>query len=298
MEQRQLQFFVAVAEELSFTRAARRTHAVQSTVSASVRALERDLGAPLFERSTSKVTLTEAGKALLPQARRALDSLDQAREAVNGVLGGVTGSLRVGTLSGLTVVDLRSLVRDFRERYPEVQLSLSIDAAGTDGLLEGVRTGTLDVAFVGVQNPVPGVRLDPITTFQPRLLVPAHHPLATRDSVTRAEVAAEPFIDLPAGFCNRSRTDTDFRGAGITRQIAVEVSDLSTVPSFVESGIGIALVPPLVTETMTTVVAVPLDPPAESWTLAVATALSMAPTRATKAFLDLIDSHVVQRERY
>ncbi|GAA0487018.1 LysR family transcriptional regulator [Paractinoplanes deccanensis] len=298
MEQRQLQFFVAVAEELSFTKAARRTHAVQSTVSASVRALERDLGAPLFERSTTKVTLTEAGRALLPEARRALDSLDQARAAVEGVRDSVTGSLRVGTLSGLTVVDLRSLVRDFRERYPRVQLSLGVDAAGTDGLLESLRTGALDVAFVGVQSPIPGIRIEPITTFQPRLLVPAHHPLAGRERVTRAEVAGEPFIDLPTGFCNRTRTDNDFRGAGIARQIAVEVSDLSTVPGYVESGIGVALVPPLVTEVDAGVVPVELNPPAATWTLAVATAVSLAPTRATRAFLDLVGAHVVQRERY
>src|SRR4051812_1885406 len=93
VEQRQLQFFVAVAEELNFTRAARRTHAVQSTVSASIRALERDLGASLFRRTTTRVALTEAGRALLPEARRALDTLDQARAAVDGVREGLVGSL-------------------------------------------------------------------------------------------------------------------------------------------------------------------------------------------------------------
>jgi DNA-binding transcriptional LysR family regulator len=298
VEQRQLQFFVAVAEELSFTRAARRTHAVQSTVSASVRALERDLGANLFERSTTRVALTEAGRALLPEARRALDSLDQARAAVQGVHDAVTGSLRVGTLTGLTAVDLRGLVRDFRDRYPRVQLSLAVDAAGTDGLLRSLRDSSLDVAFVGVQADIPGVRSTPIATFQPRLLVPADHRLAGCERTTWAEVAGEPFIDLPLGFCNRSRTDNDFRGAGVTRQIAVEVSDLSTIPGFVESGIGIALVPPLVAEIGTRVVPVAIDPPAASWTLAVATAASTAPTRATAAFLELVGAHVVQTERY
>lgn len=299
MEQRQLQYFVAVAEELNFTRAAQRTHAVQSTVSASVRALERQLGAPLFERSTSRVALTEAGRALLPEARRALDALDQARAVVAGRQEGLTGSLRVGTLSGLTAVDLPGLVGDFRGRYPGVRLSLSMAAGGTDGLLAALRARELDVTFVGVQAAtVPDLRLDPIAEFQPRLLVPADHPLAQQAVVSPAALADEPFIDLPPGFCNRIRTDHDFRLAGITRTVAVEVSDITTIPGYVESGIGVALVPPLATEDGHRVVPVGLDPPAASWTLAAASLGGPAPSPVVRAFLDLVETHVVRRDRY
>ncbi|GIJ66919.1 LysR family transcriptional regulator [Virgisporangium ochraceum] len=298
MEQRQLQFFVAVAEELNFTRAARRTHAVQSTVSASIRALEKTLGTPLFERSTTRVALTEAGRALLPEARRALDQLDQARAAVDSLRAGVTGSLRVGTLAGLTAVDLPALVGDFRRRHPGVHLGLRVDAAGSEGLLRGLREHTLDVAFVGLETPtVPDLRVEPIATFQPRLLVPADHPLAGGGPVSPAALADEAFVDLPPGFCARTRTDNDFRRAGVSRTIAVEVSDLTTVPGYVASGIGLALVPPLSTEDVAAVAAVDLDPPASTWTLAVAR-LDAPPTRATRAFLDLVDSHVSHRDRY
>jgi DNA-binding transcriptional LysR family regulator len=289
VEQRQLEFFVAVAEELNFTRAAQRTHAVQSTVSASVRALERDLGAPLFDRSTTRVELTEAGRALLPEARRCLDSLDQARAAVDSTRAGITGSLRIGTLAGLTTVDLPALVGDFRERHPGVHLSLRVDAAGSDGLLAALRARTLDVAFVGVEAAsIPGLHLDPIATFRPRLLVPAGHRLASATTTTREAVIGEPFIDLPVGFCNRSRTDADFRGG---RTVAVEVSDVTTIPGYVESGIGVALVPPLATEAGAKVVAVGLDPPAQSWTLALAR-LNAEPTRAVRALLGLVAGHV------
>ncbi|MEU4626828.1 LysR family transcriptional regulator [Actinoplanes sp. NPDC023801] len=299
MEQRQLQYFVAVAEELNFTRAAQRTHAVQSTVSASIRALERHLGTPLFERSTSKVALTDAGKALLPEARRALDALDQARAAVAGLRDGLTGSLRVGTISGLTAVDLPGLVSDFRGRHPGVRLSLSMAAGGTDGLLAALRARDLDVAFVAVQTAnVPDLHLDPIAEFQPRLLVPLGHPLAGRAAVSPAALADEPFIDLPPGFCNRVRTDHDFRRAGITRTIAVEVSDITTIPGYVESGIGLALVPPLAAEDGRRVAAVDLEPPAASWTLAAASLGGPAPNPAVRAFLDAIDTHVVRRDRY
>ncbi|WP_433305082.1 LysR family transcriptional regulator [Actinoplanes sp. CA-030573] len=299
MEQRQLQYFVAVAEELSFTRAAQRTHAVQSTVSASIRALERHLGAPLFERSTSKVALTEAGTALLPEARRALDALDQARAVVAGLREGLTGSLRVGTLSGLTAVDLPGLVSDFRGRHPGVRLSLSMAAGGTDGLLAALRARELDVAFVAVQAAsVPDLHLEPIAEFQPRLLVPAGHPLAGRTAVSPAALADEPFIDLPPGFCNRIRTDNDFRRAGIVRTIAVEVSDITTIPGYVEAGIGLALVPPLAAEDGHRVSPVDLDPPAASWTLATASLIGPTPSPPVRAFLDLVDAHVVRRDRY
>ncbi len=299
MEQRQLQFFVAVAEELSFTRAAQRTHAVQSTVSASIRALERDLGASLFRRTTTRVALTEAGLALLPEAKRALDSLDQARAAVDGIREGLSGSLRIGTLSGLTVVDLPGLVRDFRERHPRVTLSLTIGGEGTEGLLADLHAHRLDLAFVGVPSTtIPGLHLDAIATFQPRLLVPAGHPLAGETSVSPAAVAGEPFIDLPPGFCNRVRTDDDFRRAGITRRIAIEVGELSAIPGYVESGIGVAMVPPLAAEAGARVVPVDLDPPAATWTLGVARSTTAAPTTAAHAFLDLVDDHVVRRDRY
>jgi DNA-binding transcriptional LysR family regulator len=299
VEQRQLEFFVAVAEELNFTRAARRTHAVQSTVSASIRALEKALGAPLFDRSTTHVKLTGAGRALLPEARRALDQLDRARAAVDGLRAGVTGSLRVGTLSGLTAVDMPALVGGFRRRHPGVHLSLRVDAAGSEGLLRGLREHTLDVAFVGLETPtVPDLRVEPIATFQPRLLVPADHPLAGARTLTPADVAGEAFIDLPPGFCNRTRTDNDFRRSGVTRTIAVEVSDLTTIPGYVGSGVGLALVPPLAAEAGAPVVPVDLDPPAATWTLAVARLAAPAPTRATRAFLDLVDDHVVHRDRY
>jgi DNA-binding transcriptional LysR family regulator len=299
VEQRQLQFFVAVAEELNFTRAARRTHAVQSTVSASIRALEKGLGVPLFERDTTRVALTDAGRALLPEARRALDSLDQARAAVDELRAGVTGSLRIGTLSGLTAVDVRSLVRDFRQRHPGVQMGLRTDAAGTGGLLDGLRSHRLDVAFVGVSSTeIPDLHLDPIATFRPRLLVPAGHPLAGRGPVTLAEVAGETFVDLPPGFCNRVRTDDDFRRAGLSRTVAVEVIELTTIPAYVESGIGVALVPPLAAEAGARVVPVEVDESVTPWTLAVARLSAAEPSRAARAFLDLVGAHVVRRDRY
>ncbi|MGW4336416.1 LysR family transcriptional regulator [Rhodococcus koreensis] len=299
MEQRQLEFFVAVAEELNFTRAAVRTHAVQSTVSASIRTLERNLGTQLFDRSTTKVTMTPAGLALLPRAKDVLESLHAARSAVEDSNAGVTGSLRIGTLSGLTTVDLPALVRDFRERHPKVHLHMTVEASGTTGLLDNLRKSILDAAFVGVNTlQLDGIELDPISTFEPRLLVGENHPLAQRDRVSIDSLAHEPFIDLPLGFCNRVRSDNDFRQAGITRNVVVEVSDLTTIPSYVESGIGIALVPPLRTDSASKVVAVQLDPPATPWTLALGWSSASPTTGALRAFINLIAEHTIDTEHY
>ncbi|BBH69085.1 LysR family transcriptional regulator [Actinoplanes sp. OR16] len=299
MEQRQLEFFVAVAEELNFTRAARRTHAVQSTVSASIRALERDLGTALFDRSTTRVTLTDAGRALLPEAKNALDSLDTARAAVEGAGLGLRGSLRVGTLSGLTAVDLPGLVGDFRRRHDGVRLTMTVAAEGSEGLLTKLRDNRLDVAFVGVDTlAIEGIDLTPIATFQPRLLVSESHPLAGCGTVDPGDLAGEPFIDLPAGYCNRVRSDNDFRRAGLTRSIVVEVTDLTTVPSYVAAGLGVALVPPLRAEAGTAVIPIPLDPPATPWTLAVARSATLPASRAVQAFHDLIPAHTTTTTEY
>ncbi|QWF20794.1 LysR family transcriptional regulator [Nocardioides sp. LMS-CY] len=299
MDQRQLEFFVAVAEELSFTRAARRTHAVQSTVSASIQVLERTLGTPLFVRSTTRVELTDAGRALLPEARHALDALEAARASVDGSRRGLTGRLRVGTLSGLTAIDLRGLLTSFRARYPGVRLSLSVDAAGSEGLLRRLRERDLDVAIVGVQaSHVPDIHLEPIVTFQPRLLVSVDHPLAGSEAVDPATLGDETFIDLPPTFCNRVRSDSDFLRAGVTRNIAVEVSEIGTIPAYVEAGIGVALVPPLATEAGAAVVAVDLDPPAAPWTLSLARNRNVAAAPAALAFLEMVDDHVAHRDCY
>ncbi|GLY16819.1 LysR family transcriptional regulator [Kineosporia rhizophila] len=299
MEQRQLEYFVAVAEELSFTRAAARTMAVQSTVSASIRTLERSLGVTLFDRSTTKVALTPSGRSLLPQAKRALEALDEARRAVGGICEGLRGSLRVGTLAGLSVVDLPGLVADFRQQHPGVQLHLSADPSGSEGLLEGLRSNALDLAFVGVESgDVRDIELTPIAEYQPRLLVPAGHPLAGAKAVSMNELSPSPFIDMPAGFCNRGRTDADFRRAGVARSIVVEVTDLTSIPGFVEAGAGVAVVPPLQTETGRRVVPVALDPPATPWILGLARPASTTRTRAAEAFTALVPNRTGATQRF
>jgi DNA-binding transcriptional LysR family regulator len=144
---RQLDHFVAAAEERHFTRAAQRLHIVQSGLSASIRALARELGAALFVRTTRRVTLTPAGHALLPQARRTLAAARAATDAVAAVQGLLRGTLAVGTMQILPpTVDLVAVLGRFHAAHPGVELHLR--HAGTGTLLEQVAAGTLDLALV------------------------------------------------------------------------------------------------------------------------------------------------------
>src|SRR3954469_17116911 len=155
MELRHFEYFVAVAEERSFTRAAARLHVVQSGVSAVIKALERDLGAALLERTSKRVVLTDAGEALLPRARAALDAARAARDAVDEVRGGLRGTLRFGILNSVAVIDVAAVLGAFHRTNPGVALQLTVSPQGSAGLLDALADGSLDVAIVSVPGRPP-----------------------------------------------------------------------------------------------------------------------------------------------
>src|SRR3954447_69291 len=161
MELRQLEAFVAAADEGAITRAADRLHVVQSAVSASVRRLEAELGTPLFVRRARGVTLTDAGRALLPHARAALGAAEAGREAVNAVRGGLSGTVRLGIMqSQSSRVSVPRLLRDFRDRHPGVELRVGHMGGSVERAAQ-VPGGALDLAFVALtgRDAPPGVEL-------------------------------------------------------------------------------------------------------------------------------------------
>ncbi|GAA3061647.1 LysR family transcriptional regulator [Streptomyces glomeratus] len=204
MELRQLGYFVTVAEELHFGRAAGKLHIVQSAVSQQIRRLERELGAELFDRSPRHVRLTAAGERLLPEARAVLAAADRARAAVLPPAG-----LRLGTSTGLGA-HLDRVLAAFARRRPEVPVELvSLPAAQR---LARVADGRLDAAFVRAAEPVPGVRVLPLWQDPLVAALPAGHPLATRAEIPLDELAglrlsitpraANPaLVDLVLGAC-------------------------------------------------------------------------------------------------
>src|SRR5690349_23433432 len=153
MDLRQLEYFVAVAEEANFTRAADRVHITQSGVSAQIRQLERELGTDLFDRSARTVRLTPAGAAALPHARAALAAAQAVRAACDDVNGLVRGRLRIGMVTGCTVTPLFDALAAFHRRHPRVEIALAED--NSQALLDDVRAGHADLALAAMAGVLP-----------------------------------------------------------------------------------------------------------------------------------------------
>jgi DNA-binding transcriptional LysR family regulator len=246
---RKLEVFTAVAEERSFTRAAARLHTAQSGVSTAIRALERELGTPLLDRTTQRVSLTEAGLALLPEALRILAAVEAARETVTQVGQGLRGRLRLGILYALTPGRVREALAAFRAELPAVELWLTAPGVrGTLDHLDRIRDGSLDLAIVITHGPVPDIDQQLLATDEVVLAVPVDHRLASHAELDLASVADEPFIEFPPGWGVRSSVDMAFAAAGVSRRITVQLNDMSTILDLVRLGLGIAFVPLSVAE--------------------------------------------------
>lgn len=288
VETRQLECFVAVAEELSFTRAARRLYAVQSTVSATIQALENELGVKLFDRSTRRVALSPAGKVFLPEAKAALEAFDRAREVVADASAGLRGSLRIGTLTSVGDLDLPDLLGAFHRRYPLVDLHVSVSITGSTGLAEDLRQGRLDIALLGLpESDLAGLDTKPLGSAPFVVLLPDGHRLGDRRSLTLADLADESFVDNPRGFGNRVALDRAFEALGTPRRVIVEVADLRAVPAYVAAGLGVAVVPDL--RLLAGVRTIPLEEPGLAWPLTIATRGERPPGRAARLLFELID---------
>lgn len=293
MDSRQLEYFVAVAEELSFTRAAQRLFTVQSTVSAAVRALETDLKATLFDRSTRRVTLSDAGQALLPEAKAALEAIDRARAVVEEASTGLRGNVRIGTMTKLGLVDLAELLGAFYQRYPLVEVQVTTSPTGSSGLADDVRHGRLDVALVGLnRGDMPGLEPRELATVPFVVLVPSNHRLAGRGAIRLADLAGERFVDMLRGFGNRTTVDRAFDTAGLPRRVQVEVPDLTTVPDYVRAGLGVAVIPELDQDDAAGVTRLRLTDVDLSWTLSAVTLSGRRPSRAVTALLDLMTAAI------
>lgn len=288
MDTRQLEYLVAVADEQSFTRAAERVFAAQSTVSAGIRSLERELGTPLFERDAHGVRLTDAGEAVLAEARAALRSVDRMRELADRD-GPLRGTVRVGIFTNLTTVDLPGIMGEFHRRHPAVDLRLGPSPSGSTGLIEDVRQGRLDIAFHGLPDAVLDLLTRPLVGSPFRAVLPETHPLAQKRAVSLVDLADEPWVDARAGFGNRVSLDRTFAGLGLTRRVPTELADLGEIPRFVAAGLGVAALPELTIIPATGAVVRPLREPVD-WRLSAIA--RKRPGRAAEALLALLEERI------
>ncbi len=244
MELRQLSHFVAVAEEGSFTKAARRLNYVQSALSVSVQALERELGVRLFDRTTHRVNLTGPGEALLPAARRTLTAADETRDLAAAVKGVLRGRLRVGIMQSLAFADVPGVLGQFHRQHPDVEIQVRPAAGGSASLVEELRHGGLDIAFIALEDRAGGVDAIPLGTENLVLVSGADRAPAGRRPVSLDTLVDATFVDFPTGWGVRTVVDRAFAAAGLHRRVTIEIADVATCLQLIRAGLGVAIVPP------------------------------------------------------
>ncbi|VVE32333.1 Hca operon transcriptional activator HcaR [Pandoraea eparura] len=253
MELRHLQYFIAVAEERHFTRAAARVGIQQPPLSLQIRQLEAELGGPLFVRLPRDVVLTELGEAFLPEARQVLERVARVKRRMQQISRGEAGQIRIG-FAGATYFEPRipAWIRDFRARYPDVQLHPQ--QSNTASLVTALVDEAVDVAFVRTPFEVPpGIVMVPVVDEPMVLVLPLGHAMCARQRVPLAALARDEFILLPREISPAlyDRTIAACESAGFHPKLGQEAPQITSIVPMVAAGFGVSLVPASVSQIRT-----------------------------------------------
>ena len=262
MELRHLRYFQAVAEELSYSRAAQRLRIAQPALSRAVQEVEAALGAQMLERNRRTVRLTPAGRVLLREAAILFERWDEAMRRVRRTAAGEEGELRIGYIGPPTQPFLGKLLREYRRRYPLV--SLHLEERTPERVWEMLAKGRLSLAFT---RPVPTAEAAGLRTIVLRkerlgAVLPVHHPLAKKSALAWKHLAHEPLIVLARreGVGLHDAVLAGCRAANFSPRLAYTPSLIGTVLSYVEAGVGVGIVPESVVTPETALRFVPLKP--------------------------------------
>jgi DNA-binding transcriptional LysR family regulator len=292
VELRHLEYFVAVAAELNFSRAAERIHVVQSALSASVGKLEKELGVELFDRTKRQIALTAAGEVFLAQAREVLHTAHRARTSVDAFRGQLTGTVTLGTLMSWGTLNLPAALEEFRGANPMVTVQLRQSITGSAGHLTAIADGQMDLALVSVGAPAsPLVMLRELMREPMVFVCEAGHPLADRRRVDLADLAGREFIQFPTGWGIRQRLDKAFADAGVQPVSAYEVADYAITAELIRHRLATTVLPASVAGRFPDLCTIPLRP-AMTWTLSLASATSQDANLAVNALVDTLVRHV------
>jgi len=287
MDVRQLEFFSAVAGELSFTRAADRLTIAQSAVSAGIRSLETELGLELFDRTRRQIKLTSSGELLLPKVRAALDALGEVRDAAEETTHAITGSISLGLMTSVTLIDVPRLLGRFRANHPGISVRLRAARRGSGGLIDDLATGELDLAFLALSGAVPApLSASPVASSPMVLVVPVGHRLASAREVHLGDLGDDEFIDLPPGYAARKIVDDAFTAAEVERRVMIEVSDIGTAAGYVSNSLGIALLPEFAAAGAANVVRLPVAN-VPNFSVYLAASRTRRASAAVRAFIEL-----------
>jgi DNA-binding transcriptional LysR family regulator len=244
MEVRQLQTFCVLAEELNFTRTAERVHTVQSNVTSQIKALEAELGSPLFDRLAKRVLLTEAGHRFLPYAEKALAAMEQGHRAVK--LGTEpAGPLHIGAPESVLAYRLPEVLKLFRKRYPKVELIFRPDS--DDKLTDALESGKLDLA-ISMSDAIDGEQLSSIRMRSEDIYLfgTPDHPLSKGKKVYPKDLVDQTLLLTETGCGYRKKLDMQLASANIRPQHITEFSSVEAIKQCVHAGMGLGLLPEVV----------------------------------------------------
>ena len=244
MEVRQLQIFRALAEELNFTRTAEKVHTVQSNVTAQIKALEEELGSPLFDRLGRRVTLTDAGRNFLPFAEQALAAMEQGQRAVQ-TGAEPSGPLKVGIPESILTYRLPQVLRIYHRRFPHVELNFRPQS--DDVLPVMLETGKLDMAVCMIDaSPNPAIKSIRLRAERIFLLAHTSHPLAGQRTVKPADLAGQTLLLTEGGCGYRLKLDRVMAMQNIRPGNVTEFSSVEAIKQCVAAGMGLGLLPAIV----------------------------------------------------
>jgi LysR family hydrogen peroxide-inducible transcriptional activator len=261
MEIHQLRYFVAVAEEGSFSRAAAKVRVAQPSLSQQIRKLEAEVGQPLFDRLPRSVVLTEAGRCLIGYARQILASIGDARRCVDELKGKIAGDVAVGAIPTIAPYVLPELVVTFQQHYPDVTLHIVEDV--TAGIVRRIEAGELDVALASTCQKSPSLGVEPFGAEPLLALVPEAHSLARQSEITFDDLKSQRFLLLHEMHCLSQQVHHQLESRRLHPEIALAGSQLSTIANMVAAGIGVSIVPQMMVRRHATpgCVTLPFAPP-------------------------------------
>ncbi len=243
MELRQLRYFVAVAEELHFGRAAERVHVVQPALSQQIKKLERELGVVLLARTRRRVSMTEPGRAFLKEARRVLSHAAAAVEAARRAAAGETGRLRLGYVDWAIYLQLPETLRAYRERYPEVDLQIA--EMGREAQQEAFSRGELDVGLFAYREGEGDFSYERVVSDPLMVVLPDTHRATNQARVRLETLADDPWVLFPRAFGSRylEVVVAACAAAGFEPRVAQEAGEMNALAALVGAGFGVTLLP-------------------------------------------------------
>ncbi|WP_354643786.1 LysR family transcriptional regulator [Kitasatospora camelliae] len=293
MQFQQLRYFAAVAETGHFTRAAESCHVAQPSLSQQIRSLERELGAELFHRGRGSTTLTDAGEALLPLARRILADTESARRAVQETVQLRRGRVRFGAPPSLCVSLVPDVLREYRTGYPGVELVLQED--GSRDLVRSLRAGELDLALVITPRAREAPALAVTELLHEELVLVTAEPLRRRRARIE-DLRERRLVMFREGYDVRETTLAACRAAGFEPRYAVEGGEMDAVVGLVRAGLGAAVLPGMVAARSGLAVT-PFAAPGLGRTIAVAHGGELPLSRAAAEFRTVLLAHLAEAAR-